>query len=238
MAGEPLSLTRRKNRHYPGKVSSTPSGRRLDLVHRIGAAVLGVGLCVFGVLGVANRLEFLAVQGKVLLGLASNGLLSAISLVVGGVLVGAAWRGGRSSSTVTVVVGLLFLLSGLLNLAVLNTELNLLAFRLSNVIFSFIAGMLLLFLGAYGRFSGGLAANNPYYRQRHRGNPSSGDDHRDEETERWVAAEVAVAEGHATPEQELQVREDAQRRANEARRRAWEAYEARQAWDDGSQQTP
>ncbi|MGH3925001.1 MAG: DUF4383 domain-containing protein, partial [Pseudonocardiaceae bacterium] len=116
--------------------------------------MLGVGLCAFGILGVANRLEFLAVQGKVLLGLSSNGLLSAISLIVGGVLIAAALRGGRSSSTITVVIGVLFLLSGLLNLAVLDTDFNLLAFRLPNVIFSFIAGMLLLFLGAYGRFSG------------------------------------------------------------------------------------
>ncbi len=209
-------------------MSSTPSGRRLDLVHRIGAAVLGFGLCVFGALGVANRLEFLAVQGPTVLGLASNGLLSAISLIVGGVLIGAAVRGGRSSSTITVVVGLLFLLSGLVNLAVLDTELNLLAFRMSNVIFSFIAGMLLLFLGAYGRFSGGLSADNPYYRHRHHADPGSEQDHSDEDHERWVAAEVAVAEGYATPEQEQLVREDAQRRANEARRRAWEAYESRQ----------
>ena len=197
-------------------------------MHRVGAAVLGFGLCVFGALGVADRLEFLAVRGEVVLGLASNGLLSAISLIVGGVLIGAAVRGGRSSSTITVVVGLLFLLSGLVNLAVLDTELNLLAFRMSNVIFSFVAGMLLLFLGAYGRFSGGLAADNPYYRHRHHADPSSGQDDRDEDHERWVAAEVAVAEGYATPEQEQQVREDAQRRANEARRRAWEAYESRQ----------
>ncbi|MGH3774835.1 MAG: DUF4383 domain-containing protein [Pseudonocardiaceae bacterium] len=213
---------------------STPPGSRLDLVHRMGAAVLGVGLCVFGVLGVANRLEFLAVQGKVLLGLSSNGLLSAISLVVGGVLIAAAWRGGRSSSTITVVIGVLFLLSGLLNLAVLDTDFNLLAFRLPNVIFSFIAGMLLLFLGAYGRFSGGLTADNPYYRQRHRKASNSGNDHRDEDDDRWVAAEVAVAEGHATPEQEQQVRADAQRRANEARRRAWEAYESRRVRDGGA----
>ncbi|MGQ0716699.1 MAG: DUF4383 domain-containing protein [Pseudonocardiales bacterium] len=212
-------------------MSSTPPGSRLDLVHRIGAAVLGVGLCMFGILGVANRLEFLAVQGKVLLGLSSNGLLSAISLIVGGVLIAAALRGGRSSSTITVVIGVLFLLSGLINLAVLDTDLNLLAFRLPNVIFSFIAGMLLLFLGAYGRFSGGLTADNPYYRQRHRDDSNSGEEHRDEEAERWVAAEVAVAEGHATPEQEQLVRADAQRRANEARRRAWEAYESRRVRD-------
>jgi hypothetical protein len=202
-------------------------------VHRIGAAVFGVGLCVFGILGVANRLEFLALRGKVLLGLGSNGLLATISLIVGGLLIGAALHGGRISSTITAVIGALFLFSGLLNLTVLDTGLNLLGFRLSNVIFSLIGGMLLLFLGAYGRFSGGLAADNPYYQLRHRDNVRSTAE-LDEETERWIAAEVAVAEGHATPEQEQLVREDAQRRAAEARRRAWELYEARQARDPDS----
>jgi uncharacterized protein DUF4383 len=216
----------------------SPSGRRLDLVHRIGAAVLGVGLGVFGILGFVDRLEFLALPGKAVLGLASNGLLSTISVIVGAVLIGAALRGGRISSTVTVVVGLLFLLSGLLNLAVLDTKLNLLAFRLPNVVFSFIAGMLLLFLGAYGRFSGGLSADNPYYQYRHRDDPSSGAENRDPETDRWVAAELAVAEGYATPEQERLVREDAQRRADEAYRRAWELSEKRQARDNGSSRTP
>jgi hypothetical protein len=216
----------------------SPLGSRLDLVHRIGAAVLGVGLGVFGILGFVDRLEFLAVHGKVVLGLASNGLLSAISLVVGAILIGAALRGGRISSTITVVVGLLFLLSGLVNLAVLDTKFNLLAFRLSNVVFSFIAGMLLLFLGAYGRFSGGLPVDNPYYQRRHRDALRAGTgDGGDPETDRWVAAEVAVAEGHATPEQEWLVREDAQRRVDEARRRAWELSERRQASDNNSRRT-
>jgi hypothetical protein len=201
----------------------------LDLVHRVGAAVLGVGLWIFGILGFVNRLDYLSVQGEEVLGLSSNGLLSTISLVVGGVLIVAALRGGRISSTVTIVVGVLFLLSGLLNLAVLDTELNLLAFRMSNVIFSFVTGMLLLFLGAYGRFSGGLSADNPYYQYRHRDDPhpsSAEAAAQDSADDLWVAAEVAVAEGHATPEQERLVREDAQRRANEARRRAWELYES------------
>jgi Domain of unknown function (DUF4383) len=196
--------------------------------------VLGVGLCVFGVLGVADRLEFLAVRGKVVLGLATNGLLATISLIVGGVLIGAAFRGGRSSSTITVVIGVLFLLSGLVNLAVLDTGFNLLAFRLSNVIFSFIAGMLLLFLGAYGRFSGGLSTDNPYYQQRHRDDPrpAPGDAEGEEpgiDDAELAAAELAVAEGHATPEQELLVLEDARRRAELAHRHAWEAYQSGQA---------
>lgn len=208
-------------------MSRTPPRSRLDLVHRIGAAVLGAGLCVFGVLGVADRLEFLAVRGKIVMGLATNGLLATISLIVGGILVGAALRGGRSSSTITVVVGSLFLLSGLVNLAVLDTKFNLLAFRLSNVIFSFIAGMLLLFLGAYGRFSGGLSADNPYYQQRHRDDHDvpPGTDTGDDDDAELAAAELAVAEGHATAEQELLVLEDARRRAYEAYQHAWEAYE-------------
>jgi hypothetical protein len=196
--------------------------------------VLGASLCVFGILGFIDRLKFLEVHGRVVLGLSSNGLLSTISLIVGVILIGAAVRGGRISSTITVTVGLLFLLSGLLNLTVLDTKLNLLAFRLPNVIFSFIAGMLLLFLGAYGRFSGGLPVDNPYYQLRHRGDPRSwtGEHPRDEEIDRLTAAEMAVAGGRATPEQERLVHEDAQRRANEARRRAWERYESQQARDD------
>jgi hypothetical protein len=224
-------------------MSSTPPGRRLDLVHRIGSAVFGAGLCVFGALGVANRLEFLAVHGKVVLGLASNGLLATISLIVGGVLIGAALRGGRISSTITVVVGALFLLSGLVNLAVLETQLNLLGFRLSNVIFSLIAGMLLLFLGAYGRFSGGLSTDNPYYQQRHRNNPlaSAGEtagQHDGIDDTELAAAELAVAEGHATPQQERLVFEDAQRRAREARLHAWESYESHRARDASSPVPP
>jgi hypothetical protein len=224
-------------------VSSTPSGSRLDLVHRIGAAVLGGGLCVFGVLGVADRLEFLAVRGKVVLGLATNGLLATISLIVGGVLIGAALRGGRSSSTITVVVGALFLLSGLLNLAVLDTPLNLLAFRLSNVIFSFVAGMMLLFLGAYGRFSGGLSADNPYYQQRHRNDPPptpehTAHQHSDIDEAELAAAELAVAEGHATPEQELLVLEDARRRAYETHIHAWESYERVRAREENAPVPP
>ncbi|MDQ3903991.1 MAG: DUF4383 domain-containing protein [Actinomycetota bacterium] len=224
-------------------MSSTPPGSRLDLVHRIGAAVLGGGLCVFGVLGVADRLEFLAVRGKVVLGLATNGLLATISLIVGGILIGAALRGGRSSSTITVVVGALFLLSGLLNLAVLDTPWNLLAFRLSNVIFSFVAGMMLLFLGAYGRFSGGLSADNPYYQQRHRNDPPptpepTSDQHSDINEAELAAAELAVAEGHATPEQELLVLEDARRRAYEAHLHAWESYERVRAHEEDAPVPP
>ncbi|MGH3782494.1 MAG: hypothetical protein ACRDRO_18215 [Pseudonocardiaceae bacterium] len=113
----------------------------------------------------------------------------------------------------------------------LDTNLNLLAFRLPNVIFSFIAGMPLLFLGAYGRFSGALPADNPYYQHRHPNDPRPGTGDGDPEGDRLEAAEEALAAGHATPEQEQMVHEDAQRRVNEAHRHAWELYQSRRALD-------
>ena len=51
-------------------------------VYRVGAALFGTGLIVFGGLGFANQLAFLSTNGRQILGLSSNGLLSLISLVV------------------------------------------------------------------------------------------------------------------------------------------------------------
>ena len=82
---------------------------------RLGAVGLGGALWAFGILGLVNRLAMFSTNGGHVLGLSSNGLLSVISLVVGAVLIGAAARGGRGASTVTVTVGAAFLLSGLAN---------------------------------------------------------------------------------------------------------------------------
>lgn len=45
-----------------------------------------------------------------------------------------------------------------------------------------------------------------------------------DETRDMIAAEIAVAEGHPTAEQERRVEEDAQRRATARRRRAWQQF--------------
>jgi hypothetical protein len=197
-------------------------------VHRVGAVLFGLGLWVFGILGLVNQLEPFTTTGVPVLGLSSNGLLAVISLVVGAILIVAAARGGRTASTVTVVVGAAFILSGLGNVLVLNTPLNLLAFRMSNVIFSFIAGALLLFLGAYGRYTGGLPHDNPYYAERHPGEepqvplPAVMRDAGDVAAARELAeAERAVAQHAATPEQIVRVEAAARERRAEDRVRAW-----------------
>jgi len=202
---------------------------QLDLVHRVGAGLLGVGLAVFGVLGFVDRLEFFSTEGDPVLGLPSNGLLSTISIVTAVVLVLAAARGGRLASTVMIVVGVLFLISAFANLAVLETDYNLLAFRLPNVFFSIAAGLLLLLFGAYGRISAGLPEDNPYRVQRYGDEPAAKDLEgpytrtADEIAvdQEMAAAERAVAQHVATPEQAERVADMARFRTREDRRRAW-----------------
>jgi hypothetical protein len=208
------------------------SPRRLDQLHRVGAVVFGLGIGTFGVLGFVNRLDMFSTTGQPVLGLSSNGLLSAISIIVAVILIAAAVRGGRTASTVLVVIGAAFVASGLVNTLVLGTSLNLLAFRIPNVVFSFIAGALLLFLGAWGRFTGRLPDDNPYRQERHHDDrpdalPTTFHDPDDIAAARELAdAERAVAQHAAPPE--VAARIDALRevRSPEERVQRWRAGHA------------
>jgi hypothetical protein len=147
-----------------GALGAGPSapGRDVIVIHRVGAFAVAAAIGVFGVVGLLGGLAFFDTHGRLVLGLSSNGLLAVVSLATAAVLVVAALRSGWWASTVMMVVGTLFLVSALVNLAVLDTPLNLLAFRLPNVFFSVGAGLVLLILGAYGRVSGHLPLDNPY----------------------------------------------------------------------------
>lgn len=215
---------------------STPLGgssmaRRLALVHRIGAATVGLGLVVFGIVGLLTDVAFLSTDGDDVLGMSSNGLLAVLSLVVGVVLVGAGLRGDGVASAVTAVLGALFLLSGFANLAVLDSDANVLAFEMANVVFSFAVGILLVVLGLYGRVSGAPPAENPYRLAReqrhpsdkdHRGDPEIAAPLADEET--MIRAEIAMAEGHPSVAQTELYLAEARRHADAEHRRAWEHY--------------
>lgn len=172
-----------------------PTNNPLNRVYRIGAAVIGVGLLVFGVLGYSNQLAFFDTAGAgEVAGLSTNVLLSTISVVVGiALLVGAA-IGGNVSAALNLVTGVLFLLSGLANLAFLRTSANILNFSMANVIFSFVVGLLLLSFGLYGRVTGGLPPDNPYYRSRHGRDPETGDVVDEEK-----ASRTPVRSGGASP---------------------------------------
>jgi hypothetical protein len=156
------------------------------------------------------------------MGMGSNGLLATISVAVGLVLVASAWRGGTLASSTMTILGVLFLVSGLANLALLGTAANLLVFRFPSVVFSLLAGMALLFTGAYGRISGGLAAENPYARAR---TGSQAPDPKSSrlrlvEIDELAVAENASSNGIATPEQAALVRADRVERAAAHHRRS------------------
>jgi hypothetical protein len=216
--------------HLPHMSDHVEEKGRVTAVHRIGALVVAAVIAAFGVLGLVNGLAYFSTDGSRVAGLSSNGLLSTISLVTAAVLVFAAFRGSRVASTVMLVIGVLFIGSALVNLALLETDWNFLAFSVANVIFSIVAGLVLLTLGAYGRVSGNLPDDSPY-----RG--AQGDEVIDEGPQRpenaveaaaeraMREAELAVVEHRATPEQASRVAAMAKVRTRSARREVWMSYD-------------
>jgi hypothetical protein len=202
-------------------------------VHRIGALVVAAVIAAFGVLGLIDGLDYFSTDGERIAGLSSNGLLSTISLVTAAVLVAAALRGSRIASTTMLVIGVLFLVSALANLAVLETELNLLAFSMANVIFSIVAGLVLLTLGAYGRVSGNLPADSPYRGEGSIDAPDTDQQLPETPAERAAEramrdAELAVIEHRATADQRRRVAAMAQVRTRADRRDVWMSFDRAQ----------
>jgi hypothetical protein len=220
-------------RRPPGRAARAAERPGVDehvyVVQRLGAVAVGSILLVFGLLGATGGVPFLDTHGERYLGMSSNGLLSALSLVVAVVLVGAALAGPRIASTVMMVLGVLFLLSGLVHLAVLRTPFNVLAFRMSNVVFSFAVGLLLLVLGAYGRISGNLPSDSPYAHPR----PAVAELPELPVTPEEVAAEaamrdaeIAVVQHCATDDQRRRVQAMSRASTRAERRRIWMASDA------------
>ena len=180
---------------------SRDADHRIWHVHQVGSGVLGGVLVTFGLLGFVNQLDFFATSGGEVAGISSNGLLSTVSVVIGTGLIASAFAPRATSSWVATVVGILFVVAGLTNLALLESSVNLLAFGLPNVIFSLLSGLALLALGLYGRGSGGLDEDNPYRQRREE-----------------AAAGRREAALRREAERTIRVREQAQRRAEKRQR--------------------
>ncbi|MGW2084280.1 DUF4383 domain-containing protein [Streptomyces sp. NPDC001880] len=144
-----------------------PVDHRLNRVYRVGAGLMGLLLLAFGVLGLINKIGFFSTGGATVAGLNTNGALSVLSICVGLLLFIGMVIGGNFASTLNMILGIAFILSGFVNLALLETDYNFLAFRIQNVLFSFVVGLMLMVFGMYGRVSGGLPHDNPYWRARH-----------------------------------------------------------------------
>ncbi|MCX4535330.1 MULTISPECIES: DUF4383 domain-containing protein [Streptomyces] len=144
-----------------------PVDHRLSSVYRVGAGLMGLVLLAFGILGLIDKIGFFDTGGATVAGLNTNGALSVLSICVGLLLFTGMVIGGNFASTLNMVLGIAFILSGFINLALLDTDYNFLAFHLQNVLFSFVVGLMLMMFGMYGRVSGGLPHDNPYWQARH-----------------------------------------------------------------------
>lgn len=128
-------------------------------------------LLVFGILGFADELSPFNTEGQSIAGMSTNGALSLISVLVGLTLIIGGSIGGNVASTLNMAVGTLFLLSGFVHIFILDRPANILDFGMTNVIFSFVMGLVILTFGMYGRVSSKLPHDNPYWRRRHPGRP-------------------------------------------------------------------
>ncbi|MET7541138.1 DUF4383 domain-containing protein [Streptomyces sp. NPDC005507] len=144
-----------------------PLDHKLAQVYRWGAAFCGVVLLVFGCFGLADQLSPFNTDGGQIAGMSTNGVLSLISVVVGLALVAGGIIGGNFASTLNMAVGTLLLISGFVHLFILDKGANVLDFGMTNVIFSFVMGLVILTFGMYGRVSSRLPHDNPYWRRRH-----------------------------------------------------------------------
>ncbi|MFD4505713.1 DUF4383 domain-containing protein [Streptomyces sp. NPDC058457] len=144
-----------------------PVDHRLNRVYRIGAGLMGLFLLAFGILGLTNNIGFFDTGGNSAIGLNTNGALSVLSICVGLLLFVGMVVGGNFASTLNMVLGVLFILNGFLFLGLLDTESDFLAFKIQNVLFSFVVGLVLMVFGMYGRVSTNLPHDNPYWRARH-----------------------------------------------------------------------
>ncbi|MFJ6088329.1 DUF4383 domain-containing protein [Streptomyces sp. NPDC092369] len=144
-----------------------PVDHHLATVYRYGSAVCGLVLLVFAGLGFADALSPFDTAGGTIAGMTTNVALSVISAVVGLALLVGTVIGGNFASTLNMTVGALFVLSGFFHLFVLDRPANVLDFGMTNVMFSFVMGLLIATFGMYGRVSSKLPHDNPYWRLRH-----------------------------------------------------------------------
>ncbi|TQF06727.1 DUF4383 domain-containing protein [Kitasatospora acidiphila] len=146
-----------------------PVDHRLAQVYRYGAGLAGLALLIWGCFGLAGNVGFSSVHGKTTAGMSSNGALGVLSIIFGAILMIGAIVGGNFASWLNMIVGFIFFVAGFVGLIALDSTWNRLAFRMTNVIFSFIFGLVIASFGMYGRVSGHLPHDNPYWRQRHGG---------------------------------------------------------------------
>lgn len=130
-----------------------PINHRLSGFYRFLAALAGIFLLVFGIVGVAqtsgdplfDRADVSA------LGLRTNLAFSVLSIVVGAIVLLGALIGRNLAHYLNLFAGAVFWLAGLAMLLLLQTKANFLNFEVATCVVSFLIGTLLVLAGLYGK---------------------------------------------------------------------------------------
>jgi hypothetical protein len=134
-------------------MSHTPVNHPLRPLHRVLAGLTGLYVLVFGIVGVAKTAgtPLFGHPSEYALGLRTNLAFSLISIVAGVVIIGATLVGRNLDYRVNQVAGYAFAGMGMLMLALLQTDANVLNFSVATCIVSFVIALVLLTAGLYSK---------------------------------------------------------------------------------------
>ncbi|MGN9774403.1 DUF4383 domain-containing protein [Micromonospora sp. H33] len=132
--------------HFPVNHPARP-------IYRVLSGLIGLYILIFGVWGVVESVgEPLFGRGSHwVLGLRTNLAFSLASVVFGAFLLVGASRRGNLGHYMNLTAGIVFLVTSILMMSVLQTPANFLNFSMSTVIISMIFGLILLGTGLYDK---------------------------------------------------------------------------------------
>ena len=131
-----------------------PVNHPLRNLYRALAALVGVAVLVFGIVGFARTRGtalFAREHLPWVLGLRTNLAFALLSIVSGAVLLVCAVVGRNLDHVVNFLGGIVFMAVGMLMMSLLRTDANFLGFSMTNCIVSFVLGTIVFAAGLYGR---------------------------------------------------------------------------------------
>jgi hypothetical protein len=131
-----------------------PINHPLQPLYRVLAGLIGMYLIVFGIVGVIKTRDLppFAQDGLPwVLGLRANLAFAVLSIVVGLILLGAAFIGGRAHQATNMFAAIVFVVAGMAMMVLMQTDLNLLGFTMATCIVSFVIGLVLFTAALYGK---------------------------------------------------------------------------------------
>ena len=130
-----------------------PVNHPFQPLFRVLAGLVALYVVIFGIAGAVETwgLPFFDRGDSWVLGLRTNPAFSALSIIVGAVVLAGAVYGRNVDHFINLWGGAAFLLAGIVMLTVLRTELNILNFAVRNSIVSFLIGLVMMIAGLYGK---------------------------------------------------------------------------------------